>query len=420
MKGTITKYRKQDGRNSWGYYFKAGEEQFTKSGFATRDAAAEALQGAIAKEQGLPPANHVAQPDTSPGGSKGDKRPIAEYVTYWLDAHAALRCSPKTLQEYRGLAKYLIRDLGAVRLCNLKAAAIQEVVNRLQLRGGIKTDQYPDGRPLSPKRTHAIASLLYTLLGDAVRLEHLPQNPMSDRRVKLPKRAKRKPAVLDPEMLGKLFDAAHGTRTYPFIVLAACSGARRGELCALTWKDVNFEKSTLSISKSLEQTRAGGLRVKTTKSGDPRYFGLDEFALEVLAEHREEQKQDKLNFGAGYQDHGLVFCQPGGHYYSPMQVGARVKEMLVKAGLPGFSLHSLRHSHASVLLSEGTPLSVVSERLGHADQNITLGVYSHSLPTDHKAASKAWRNALADVIAKDRSRKTEKNLEKSRKPAVNE
>ena len=166
--------------------------------------------------------------------------------------------------------------------------------------------------------------------------------------------------------------------------------------------------------------RAGRLRVKSTKSGEPRLIGVDDFALETLAAHREDQQQDKLNFGHDYQDNGLVFCQPNGAYYSPDRVGARVKEVLLKAGLPGFSLHSLRHSHASVLLGEGVPIAVVSERLGHADQNITLSVYSHSLPTDVKAASKVWRNALADVISEDRSRKTTKNLEKSRKLVVNE
>ncbi len=170
------------------------------------------------------------------------------------------------------------------------------------------------------------------------------------------------------------------------------------------------EEHALHFEESRTETRRGAPG-ENDEVGGPRYFGLDEFALEVLAEHREEQKQDKVNFGAGYQDHGLVFCQPGVHYYSPMQVGARVKEMLVKAGLTGFSLHSLRHSHASVLLSEGTPLSVVSERLGHADSNITLRVYAHSLPTDHKAASSAWGNALSDFIAKDRSRKAVKSLE---------
>ena len=73
-----------------------------------------------------------------------------------------------------------------------------------------------------------------------------------------------------------------------------------------------------------------------------------------------------------------------------------------KAGLQGVSLHSLRHSHASISLSKGVLLAVVSERLGHADQNITLSIYSHALPADTRAASKVWSDALADVIAESR------------------
>jgi integrase len=415
MKGTITKYRKKDGRVSWGYYYKADSQQFTKSGFDTRSDARDALD-AVLGISSTPETNH-SPAESAP---KGDPRTVSKYLDYWLSEHAALRCSPKTLEEYRGLSRYLMEHLGAVRLCDLRTAPIQEMVNRLQLHGGMKTEQFPQGRPLSAQRTHAIASLLHTCLADAVRLEHLFVNPMADRRVKLPKRIKQRPAVLDPAMLGELWSAADGLRIYPFIVIAACTGARRGELCALTWDCADSVKGMLTINKSLEQTKAGGLRVKSTKSGQERFIGLDDFALEVLEHHRREQAQDKRNFGADYHDHNLVFCQPNGKYYSPAQVGARTKELLVKAGLSGFSLHSLRHSHASVLLGSGTPLAVVSDRLGHANQNITLAVYSHALPSDVRAASKAWRTALADVISEDRSRKTEKNLGKSRKLAVND
>ena len=293
-----------------------------------------------------------------------------------------MRCAPTTMQLYRILAGYLVQHLGETRLCDLKAARIQEAVNHLQLRGGARTKTDPDGRPLTPKYTHAIASLLFTCLSDAVRLEHLPANPMADRRVKLPKRVKRDPAVLDPSMLARLFRESEGTRAYPFVVVGASTGCRRGELCALAWADIDFGKGTLSITKSLEQTKKGGLRVKSTKSGRPRFFGLDAFALEVLAAHWEEQERDKAKFGRDYRDLGLVFCQPNGYYWSPNNIGLRVKELLVKAGLSGFSLHSLRHSHASVLLGQGTPLAVVSERLGHSNQTITLNVYSHAMPAD--------------------------------------
>jgi hypothetical protein len=73
-----------------------------------------------------------------------------------------------------------------------------------------------------------------------------------------------------------------------------------------------------------------------------------------------------------------------------------------KVGLQGFSLRSLRHSHATGLLSGGVPIAVVSERLGHADQNITLSIYSHAMPADTRAAAKVWNDAMADVISEAR------------------
>jgi hypothetical protein len=100
-----------------------------------------------------------------------------------------------------------------------------------------------------------------------------------------------------------------------------------------------------------------------------------------------------------YDDHNLIFCQPGGAYYSPDRLGARVVELMRKGGLEGVSLHSLRHSHATILVSDGVPVAVDSERLGHADQNITLSLYSHALPADTRAAAKIWNDSMADVIA---------------------
>jgi integrase len=125
---------------------------------------------------------------------------------------------------------------------------------------------------------------------------------------------------------------------------------------------------------------------------------VPESALPVLADHRAEQEEDKRLFGPDYQDHGLIFCQPNGAYYSPDRLGARVKELMIKAGLDGVSLHSLRHTNATESLRNGVPLAEVSRRLGHADQNITLSIYSHAIPADDRAAAKIWNDALGDVI----------------------
>jgi integrase len=320
MRETITKYRKTDGRISWGYQYRWEGRQFTKSGFLTRFDASKALGAALARHQ---------MHDTGP--HQWDSRNLAEYLRYWLDSHAALRCGPTTLERYRQLAESLVRLLGGVSICDLRPGAIQEAVNVLMVRGGAATEAHPNGRPLAAKTVHSTASLLFTCLGDAARLEHIPANPMAGRKVKLPKRPKPNPAVMEADALGAIFHHAHGTRLYPFVVTAASSGCRRGELLALTWADLDLGKGMMTVSKSLEQTRAG-LRVKPTKSGTSRSIGLDDFALDVLTAHKAGQNQDRDACRSAYRPNNLIFCQPNGDFYSPDHVGTRTKALLRKAG----------------------------------------------------------------------------------------
>jgi integrase len=369
--------------------------ELSQSGFTTREAAEIALQAAIDKRA----ADQVRRQDET---RTDCELTFAKYFQLWIDEHAARRCAPKTLERYKELGLYLIREIGATPLNKLMTSQIQKSVHNLEDHGGSKTKEHPTGRPLSAKTVRHLGTLLYTALAEADRLGFLKiPHPMANKRVKLPKLQKRKPAVLDPEKLGTLFERARGTRLYPFVVLAADTGCRRGELLALTWPDLDIATGELTVSKSVEQTRAG-LRVKSTKSGEARTIGISDWAIEVVAQHRIEQALDRELFGPDYEKHDLVFCQPAGGYYSPDRLGARVVELMRKAGLEGVSLHSLRHSYASIAISNGVPIPAVSERLGHADQNITLSIYSHALPADKRAASKVWSNAMADVIAASR------------------
>jgi len=380
--GSLSRHRGALGTMTWGYSL--GEE--TKNGFADQGAARTAL--AAAMERRAAAERVPAEVDPT----------FAEYIKYWLDEHASRRIAPKTLERYREFAAYLIRHLGETRLNDLTTAQIQRVIHNLQDHGGMVTKEHPAGRPLAAKTVRHLGTLLYTSLAEADRLGVLKiPHPMRNKRVRLPKLPKRKPAVVEKEKFKALLDRARSTRLYPFIVLASATGCRRGELLALQWPDLNDQTGELSVSRSLEQTKAG-LRVKSTKSGEPRKFVIPDPAISVLAEHRTEQENDKRMFGPDYQDHGLIFCQPNGAYYSPDRVGARVKELMVAVELKGVSLHSLRHTFASELLSKGVPIAVVSERLGHADQNITLSIYSHAIPADSRAAAKVWDDALGDVI----------------------
>ena len=184
--------------------------------------------------------------------------------------------------------------------------------------------------------------------------------------------------ALDERQTVWLFEAAQGTRFYVPILFDATTGVRRGELLAVKWLDLNLDSATLSLRRSLEQTRAG-LRFKETKNKKGRVISLPAILVKALREHLAEQNEFKKLFGADYQDQGLVFARPDGSIWKPESFTEEYFRFARKIGVK-VRFHDLRHSHASQLLRAGVPVKVVSERLGHSTVGITLDTYSHILP----------------------------------------
>lgn len=406
MNGTVTKRATKSGSPSWGYYFLAGQDeagkriQITKSGFATKREASDALRKAILEHTGKPAEDAPATPFT-----------FEQWITKWLDDYAARTSSPKTLQSMREQSRYLIRELGPTKLADLTPLQVETALHRIQDHGGHPTKAYPDGKPLAPKTARHVAFLALKCLRKAVGLKLIPALPVSDD-YRPPKVEKKDPPALDRSVIDRLLDAASSSRLFPLILLAVATGMRRGELLALTWPDIDFETGIVNVSKSLEETDEG-LRVKTTKSGKPRRFAVPAAAIEALREHQTVQDRDHDLFGPDYQDKGLVFCKPHGDFWKPDKISVRVTKIARKAGLAGVGLHTLRHSHASELLSKGAPIPTVAKRLGHANANVTLSIYSHALEADELAAAKVWNDSMADVIQTNRKRRAERSLAKS-------
>jgi len=160
---------------------------------------------------------------------------------------------------------------------------------------------------------------------------------------------------------------------------------RQGELFALAWGDIDFDGGALQVRRTLEELK-GKLRLKETKSRKGRRVDLPRFALDALHEHRKAM----LAEGHGKAP---VFCDAAGGYLRRPNVRQRSFTPLLKAaGLPAVRFHDLRHTAATLLLTQGVHPKIVSERLGHASIEITLNVYSHCLPTlQREAASKLDR-----------------------------
>ena len=193
-----------------------------------------------------------------------------------------------------------------------------------------------------------------------------------------------------------LLEAARGTRLYVPILFAVTTGVRRGELLAVRWVDISLASPTVSIRRSLEQTRKG-LRFKETKNSRGRLIDLPAILVDALREHQAKQDGYREMLGKGYEDHDLVFAREDGSIWKPESFTTEYFEFTRKIGVK-VRFHDLRHSHASQLLKAGVSPKIVSERLGHSTVGITLDVYSHVLPGMQREAAQKIDFALRKAM----------------------
>jgi integrase len=391
MKGTTVKYTPKRGKPTFGYTFYVGRSengkriQKVKRGFRTEREAEEACRKAIAEF------------GKAPVATDGSIMTLKELFDEWMLNHVRRECTPRTAEAYQEQGGYVLRKLGNRKLREITRNIMEDTMHEIADHGGIATREHPVGRPLSRKTVRAIGFVLHGCLSYALYRSYIDRHPMDG--MKLPKLEKNhKPKVVEAGEFEKVLHLAASTRLFPLIVLAEATGLRRGELCAVLWSDLDSATGVLTVDKSVEETKANGLRIKGTKSDKPRSLVVPAYALEVLERWRVEQTRDRELYGAEYAGHGLMFCRPDGEYYVPKQVTARVREAMQKAGLRR-SLHCLRHSHASGMLSKGVPAATVAERLGHANANVTLSIYTHPLKADRDVAAAVWNQERSEMLS---------------------
>jgi integrase len=206
--------------------------------------------------------------------------------------------------------------------------------------------------------------------------------------------------ALTPAQQALVFASASGPWCLGTLLeFSAATGARRGEVLALRWSDLQDGRA--AITRSLTQTKQG-LNFKGTKTERPRDLKVPESALAALETHRRRQEEFRVKFGDDYRaDLDLIFANPDGTPLRPNSVSSAVSLLFRRLALPkGASLHTLRHSHGSHLVAVGVPIPVVSERLGHSSVRTTVEIYTHALHGQDDDAALRWdefqRRAIKD------------------------
>ena len=280
--------------------------------------------------------------------------------------------------------------LGAVPLQELSRERIAAHYAWLLSDGRANGGKDKDGNllPLSPSTVRRIHATLHRALRDAVRSHLIPINPSANIELPALDGAKRRLMAWDSAQLRTFLTSVKDDRLSALWLLYGTTGARRGELLGLTWEDLDLEAGRLTIRRArVEVGREVVENAPKTESGR-RTIELDPATVAVLKHHSTRQKEERLAAGPGWQESGHVFVDELGQPLWPGVVSRAFKALVKQTELPSITLHGLRHTYITVALLElGLPTSMVYKRVGHANEAITLMMYTEWLPRHDQQAA---------------------------------
>lgn len=290
---------------------------------------------------------------------------LSEYLNQWLErCRNGKRLADSTIESYEcNLRNHILPNIGWMRLAKLKGTHLQSFFDALIGK-------------LSPKTMKNIHTLLHSALQQAVRLDMISKNPADN--IELPRLIRPDIKIGTEQDIMKLFIAIEKSKYSVPIQIILGTGIRRGEVVGLKWSDYDEKQHRLTIKRSISQTK-GKIESKGTKSDKISTIKLPNSLVEILNEHRENQKQRRDFLKDEYMDDDWICAQDDGKMMTPGGLGKAYYEMAKKYGI-NVTLHGLRHTLTTLEIQSGVPIKIVSERRSHSTTSFTMDKYAHVMP----------------------------------------
>ena len=378
---------------------------------------------------------------------------LDDLIDRWFEEYANKQLKAKTLYDYRRMRGRISAGLGHLKVSKIKPAHVMALYDNLEEKGVRRDSTYTAtkallkllprgtrgelakkagigqdtmrmvyaGNSVSRKTAEKVSAavgltfskafvehtkkdgklnnnsviryqaMLSSIFKKGVQWGLINENPCS--RAEHPKAEEIDVRVLTEEEIPKLLDAlSDAPPQYSVITqLALLLGARRGEICALRWSDIDFEKGTLSIKRTVQSIPGIGLVFNAPKTRrGKRCLRIGADCVELLQEYRRYQKAERFRIGSAWVrkvtlengkvvDNDMLFTKWNGEPMNPDIISSWFPKFLEAHNLPDVNFHSLRHSNASILIAAHVPITTVSGRLGHAQTSTTLNYYASAL-----------------------------------------
>ena len=393
---------------------------------------------------------------------------LDDHIDRWFEEYANKHLKPKTLYDYKRMRSRITAGLGYLKVSKIKPAHLMAFYDNLEEKGirqdssftattallkllphgargalakeaGVGQDTMRmvyAGKGVSKRTAEKVSAavglavskafnehpkkggklnsnsvlhyhaMLSSVFRKGVQWGLINENPCA--RAERPKASEIDVETLDEEDIARLLEALAGAPVHFSVItqLALLTGARRGEICGLRWSDIDFEKGTLSIKRTVQFIPGEGIvftSPKTKRSRRCIRIGAD--CLELLKEYRQHQIQERLRIGSKWArkvtiengkvvDNDMLFTRWNGEPLDPETVSTWFPRFWEEHGLPAVHFHSLRHTNASLLIAAHVPITTVSGRLGHAQTSTTLNFYASAIQSADAAAADALEGVI--------------------------
>lgn len=318
---------------------------------------------------------------------KGSRRDVKYRCKIDLKAVAkAQHLNAEKLAKMCGLGATTVRDTFSGK--NVASTTATAICNALGLEMKETFSSVGEDVPLSAETVRHYHRFLSSVLGVAVKWQMIPSNPCE--RATLPKKEKPRPKYLDEDEAARLLSLIEqeDTQYKTMIKLFMYTGLRREELCGLEWKDIDFKNSVITVARASLYIPYEGIISDTTKNDTSmRSIKAPSAAMQMLRDYQRWQAKKRLSMGDRWTDCDRLFTKDDGTPIHPDTITRWFRSFVKEHDLPDVTIHSLRHTNATLMINSGVPLTTIAARLGHADPTTTSKIYIHAIKSADAAAA---------------------------------